>query len=177
MVFVEKNEFEIVMREKNEFEILIREMTGTLFTTWKRIAEFINDDLLGELYYMKRRFGYYFYDKDIKIVNNRPAIYVIDEESETHDEYFFSDCNYSEELLKELGYKLLYLEDIDKGDPYFTKTEKLKINFIKKTPNIFKKIYLLKPEIFNSDYYGLFSDFANSTFLINMILIKNLKNI
>ena len=52
--------------------------------------------------------------------------------------------------MKKRGYKLLYLEDIDKGDPYFTKNEKL-------------KIYLLKPEIFNSDYYGLFSDVANST--------------
>ena len=44
--------------------------------------------MLGELYYMKRRFGYYFYDKDIKIVNSRPAIIVVDEESETYDDFF-----------------------------------------------------------------------------------------
>ena len=123
----------MVFVEKNEFEIVISKMTKYIYTTWKKIAKFINDDLLGELYYMKRRFGYYFYDKDIRIVNNRPAIIVVDEESETYDDFFwrfFGGRVCSEEYLKEKGLKLLYLEDIDKGDPYFGKNEKLKINFI-----------------------------------------------
>ena len=39
MVFVEKNEFEIVMSE----------MTKYIYTSWKKIPKFINEDLLGEL--------------------------------------------------------------------------------------------------------------------------------
>ena len=78
----------MIFEEKNEFEIVMSEMKRYIYTTWKRIAKFINDNLLGEIYYMKRRFGYYFYDDDVRIVNSRPAIYVVDDESETHDDFF-----------------------------------------------------------------------------------------
>ena len=78
----------MVFEEKNQFEIVMNEMKRYIYITWKKIAKFINEDLLGELYYMKKRFGYYFYDEDIRIVNNRPGIYVVDDESETHDDLF-----------------------------------------------------------------------------------------
>ena len=108
------------------------EITRYLHTSWKRIAKFIDDDLFGKMYYMKRRFGYYFYDHDIRIVNNRPAIYVNDEGV---DSIFY----HSNGELKDEGYKVLYLEEIDKGEPFITKNEKIKIHFIKKPQIYFKK--------------------------------------
>ena len=115
----------MVFKEKNEFDIVMNEIKRYLYTSWKRIAKFIDDDLLGKMYYMKRRFGYYFYDDDIRIVNNRPAIYVNNEG--VINLFYTSDGE-----LKEKGYKVLYLEEIDKGEPFITKNEKLKIDFIKK---------------------------------------------
>ena len=125
----------------NEFDIVMSYIKIQGCLKWKWISEFI--DALLELYYMKRRFGYYFQEKDIEIVDNKPAIFVPNDIDD---------------------YKTIYLEEIDEGHPYITENEKKKINFIKKSPNIFKKIYLLKTEIFNSDYYGIFSDVANYTF-------------
>ena len=65
-------------RCNNEFEWLMNILKkGNCFSDWEDVADFIDDDLL-ELRYMKKRFGYLFYDnyKYIKKVNSRNAIFV-----------------------------------------------------------------------------------------------------
>ena len=50
---------------------------GNRFSDWKDVDNFIDDDLF-QLRYMKKRFGYLFFDhyKFIKKVNGRNAIFV-----------------------------------------------------------------------------------------------------
>ena len=65
-------------RCENEFEWLLNMLKkGNCFSDWKDVAEFIDGGLL-ELRYMKKRFGYLFYDefKYIKKINGRDAITV-----------------------------------------------------------------------------------------------------
>ena len=83
---------------------------------------------------MKTKFGYYFKEKDIEIVNNKPAIIVRDDDDDDDDddEYYVYEGELNEE-----GYKVKYLEEIDKGHPFITENKKLKIAFIKKIANIF----------------------------------------
>ena len=104
------------------FDIVMNKIKNdVLYLSWEGISEFI-DELL-EMYYMKRRFGYYFKEKDIEIVDNKPAIIVRDDD--------FDDESYIYEgELNEEGYKVKYLEEIDKGHPFITENEKLKRAFI-----------------------------------------------
>ena len=159
-------------RLNNEFEWLMEMLKkGNCFFDWEDVANFIDDSLL-QLRYMKKRFGYLFYDehKYIKKVNYRNAIFVNKE-----DEYV---CRKPEEPtyhgIDENGktinitipmkdkdrYEIKYLDDIDRGDPFITNDEKYQNEKVKQTKNILKKIKLVKPEIFNSKefYEVLYSE-------------------
>ena len=159
-------------RLNNEFEWLMEMIKqGDCFSDWKDVAKFIDGDLL-KLRYMKKRFGYLFYDeyKYIKKVNGRNAIFVNKE-----DQYV---CRKPEEPtyhgIDENGktinitipmedkdrYEIKFLDDIDRGDPFITNDEKYQNEKVKQTKNILKKIKLVQPEIFNSDdfYDVLYSE-------------------
>ena len=159
-------------RLNNEFEWLMEMLKkGNCFFDWEDVANFIDDSLL-QLRYMKKRFGYLFYDehKYIKKVNYRNAIFVNKE-----DEYV---CRKPEEPtyhgIDENGktinitipmkdkdrYEIKYLDDIDRGDPFITNDEKYQNEKVKQTKNILKKIKLVQPEIFNSKefYEVLYSE-------------------
>ena len=152
-------------RCENEFEWLMNMLKkGNCFSNWEDVAEFIDDSLL-KLRYMKKRFGYLFYDhhKYIKKVNERNAIFV-------NKEHEFV-CNKPEEPtfhgIDENGntinitipmedkerYEIKYLDEIDRGDPFITRDEKYQNEDVKNTTNILKKIKLVKPEIFNSNKF------------------------
>ena len=152
-------------RCENEFEWLLNMLKkGNCFSDWKDVAEFIDGHFL-DLRYMKKRFGYLFYDecKYIKKINGRDAIFVNKE-----DEYV---CRKPEEptfhgidedgkminvtipLEDKERYEMKYLDDLDKGDPFISHEDKWKNGLVKKTANILKKIKLVKPEIFNSDEF------------------------
>ena len=65
-------------RCNNEFDWLMEMLKeGDCFLYWKDVDKFIDGDLL-KLRYMKKRFGYLFYDeyKYIKKVNCRNAIFI-----------------------------------------------------------------------------------------------------
>ena len=54
-------------RCNNEFEWLMNMLKkGNCFSTWEDVGKFIDDALL-ELRYMKKRFGYLFYDHYVYI--------------------------------------------------------------------------------------------------------------
>ena len=155
-------------RCNNEFEWLMNMLKkGNCFSDWKDVAKFIDNSLL-ELRYMKKRFGYLFYDecKYIKKVNERNAIFVnkehefvcrkpeeptyhgIDENGNT--------VNVTIPMEDKERYDIKYLDEIDRGDPFITKDEKYQNECVKNTTNIFKKIKLVKPEIFNSsEFYNV----------------------
>ena len=153
---------------KDEFEWLMKMIEkGDCFFNWEDISEFIDEDFL-ELRYMNKRFGYLFYDhfKYIKKVNGRNAICVNKEEQfvcrkpdeplyygldETDNKkgYLFSKIP----LEDTERYEIKYLDEIDRGEPYFTNTDKFQDEEVKKTKNILKKIKLVKPEIYNSDEF------------------------
>ena len=153
---------------KDEFDWLMKMIQkGVCFSKWEDISEFIDDDFL-ELRYMNKRFGYLFYDhfKYIKKVNGRNAICVNKEEKfvcrkpdeplyygldETNNKkgYLFS-CIPLEDTER---YEIKYLDEIDRGEPYVTNDDKDRDEEIKKTKNIFKKIKLVKPEIYKSDEF------------------------
>ena len=159
-------------RLNNEYEWLMEMLKkGNCFSDWEDVANFIDDSLL-QLRYMKKRFGYLFYDehKYIKKVNYRNAIFVNKE-----DQYV---CRKPEEPtyhgIDENGktinitipmkdterYEIKYLDEIDRGDPFITSDEKEQNEDVKQTKNILKKIKLVKPEIFNSKefYEVLYSE-------------------
>ena len=172
----------------NEFEWLMNMLKkGNCFSYWEDVADFIDDDLL-ELRYMKKRFGYLFYDhyKYIKKVNGRNAIFVNKEDGfvcrkpdETHyygidenepifnkdgienDKHFINNTIPMEDRER---YEIKYLDELDRGEPYITNDDKQRNEDVKKTKNILKKIKLVKPEMFNSEefYEVLYSkDFDN----------------
>ena len=160
---------------RDEFDWLIKMLEkGDCFSDWEDVSEFIDDDLL-QLRYMKKRFGYLFYDdyKYIKKVNYRNAIFVnkehqyvcrkpeeptfhgIDEsKSPLSKEYFF---NVTIPMKDTERYEIKFLDEIDRGDPFITNDEKEQNEDVKQTKNILKKIKLVKPEIFNSkEFYEVF---------------------
>ena len=165
-------------RLNNEFEWLMEMLKeGDCFSDWEDVAKFIDNDLL-ELRYMKKRFGYLFYDeyKYIKKVNGRNAIFVNKEHEyvcRKPDQPTYHGIDENEPPLSKKRYlnttipmedteryEIKYLDEIDRGDPFITKDEKIQNEEVKQTKNIFKKIKLVKPEIFNSDdfYEVLYSE-------------------
>ena len=137
----------------------------------------IDGDLL-KLRYMKKRFGYLFYDdyKYIKKVNYRNAIFVNKEHEyvcRKPEEPTFHGIDENEPPLSKKRYlnttipmkdteryEIKYLDEIDRGNPFITKDEKYQNKKVKQTKNIFKKIKLVQPEIFYSNefYEVLYSE-------------------
>ena len=150
-------------RCNNEFDWLIEMLKDVNFTYWEDVAEFIDGDLL-KLRYMKKRFGYLFYDehKYIKKINGRDVIFVNKEDEfvcRKPEEPTFNGINTTIPMEDRECYEIKFLDEIDRGDPFITIEEKRKNKDVKQTKNILKKIKLVKPEIFNSDefYEVLFS--------------------
>ena len=150
---------------RDEFDWLMKMLEkGDCFSDWENVSEFIDDDLL-QLRYMKKRFGYLFYDyhKFIKKVDGRNAIFVnkehqyvcrkpeeptfhgIDEDGKT--------CNVTIPMKDKERYEMKFLDEIDRGDPYITNDEKYQDECVKDTTNILKKIKLVQPEIYNSNEF------------------------
>ena len=150
---------------KDEFEwLMIILEEGDCFSGWDDVASFIDDSLL-KLRYMKKRFGYLFYDEEkyIKKINGRDVI-VVDKEKQyvarkpEGPTFHGKDengemINITIPLEDKERYEIKYLEDIDKGDPFISNEDKFKNRLVKETKNILKKIKLVKPEIFNSDKF------------------------
>ena len=154
---------------RDEFDWLMKMLEkGDCFMDYEHLNEFIDNDFL-QLRYMKKRFGYLFYDnyKFIKKVDGRNAIFVskqheyvcrkpeeptyhgIDENGQT--------INISIPMEDTERYDIKFLDEIDRGDPFITEDEKYQNEKVKDTTNIFKKIKLLQPEIYNSDeFYKVF---------------------
>ena len=163
---------------KNEFDWLIKMLEkGNCFIDYEHLNNFIDDSLL-HLSYMKKRFGYLFYDENkyIKKVDGRNAIFVnkehqfvckkpeeptfhgIDEtKSPLSKEYY---VNTTIPMKDTERYEIKFLDEIDRGDPFITKDEKYQDKCVKDTTNILKKIKLVQPEIYNSDefYEVLYSE-------------------
>ena len=181
-------------RCNNEFDWLMEMIKkGNSFINLENVAEFIDNDLI-ELRYMKKRFGYLFYDewKYIKKINGRNAIFVNKEDQfvcRNPDEPTFHGINENEPILNIDGsinekhylnttipmedterYEIKFLDEIDRGDPFITEEEKDQNEDVKKTKNILKKIKLVKPEIFNSDE---FYEVLNSEEIDNIELEKD----
>ena len=181
-------------RCNNEFDWLMEMIKkGNSFINLENVAEFIDNDLI-ELRYMKKRFGYLFYDewKYIKKINGRNAIFVNKEDQfvcRNPDEPTFHGINENEPILNIDGsinekhylnttipmedterYEIKVLDEIDRGDPFITKDGKDQNEEVKQTKNILKKIKLVKPEIFNSDE---FYEVLNSEEIDNIELEKD----
>ena len=143
---------------------------GNCFSDYEYLNKFIDDGLL-KLRYMKKRFGYLFFDegKYIKKVNGRNAIFVnkehqyvcrkpeeptfhgIDEkESPFSNNYYI---NVTIPMKDTERYEIKFLDEIDRGDPFITFDEKYQDKCVKDIKNIFKKIKLVQPEIYNSDKF------------------------
>ena len=152
-------------RLDNEFEWLMEMLKqGDFFANWENVAKFIDDGLL-RLRYMKKRFGYLFYDeyKYIKKVNGRNAIFVSKEheyvcrkpEEPTYHGIVKNGntLNVTIPMEDTERYEIKYLDEIDRGDPFITEDEKYQNEDVKQTTNILKKIKLVQPEIYNSDEF------------------------
>ena len=165
-------------RLNNEFDWLMEMIKqGDCFSDWEDVANFIDDSLL-QLRYMKKRFGYLFYDeyKYIKKVNGRNAIFVNKEDEyvcRKPEEPTFHGIDENESPLSKKyylnvtipmkdteRYEIKYLDEIDRGDPFITSDEKYQNEKVKQTKNILKKIKLVQPKIFNSKefYEVLYSE-------------------
>ena len=150
---------------RDEFDWLMKMIEkGNRFMDYEDLNNFIDDGLL-QLRYMKKRFGYLFYDdgRYIKKVNGRNAIFVnkehqyvcrkpeeptyhgIDENGKT--------INVTIPMTDTERYEIKYLDEIDRGDPFITSDEKYQDKRVKETKNILKKIKLVKPEVYNSDEF------------------------
>ena len=156
---------------RDEFDWLMKMLEkGNCFMDYEHLNNFINNDLL-KLRYMKKRFGYLFYDchEYIKKVNGRNAIFVnkknqyvcrkpeeptyhgIDEnESPLSNNYYINVTIPMNDIDR---YEIKYLDEIDKGPPFITSDEKYQDKCVKNTKNIFKKIKLVNPEVYNSDEF------------------------
>ena len=156
----------------NEFDWLMEMLKeGDCFSNWKDVAKFIDNSLL-ELRYMKKRFGYLFYDENkyIKKINGCNAIFVNKEyqyvcrkpEEPTYHEIDENGktINITIPMEDTERYEIKFLDEIDRGDPFITYEEKYQNEKVKQTKNILKKIKLVQPEIFNSDdfYDVLYSE-------------------
>ena len=161
---------------KDEFDWLMKMIEkGNCFSKWENISKFIDDSFL-ELRYMKKRFGYLFYDENkyIKKVNGCNAICVNKEDQfvcRKPEEPTFHGIDENEPMIKDGSfndkhflnttipmedterYEIKFLDEIDRGDPFITYDEKEQNEKVKQTKNILKKIKLVKPEIFNSDEF------------------------
>ena len=155
----------------DEFDWLMKMIEkGNCFSDYEDLTKFIDDDLL-KLRYMKKRFGYLFFDhhKYIKKIDGRNVIFVnkehqyvcrkpeeptyhgIDEnESPLSNKYYLNVTIPMEDTER---YEIKFLDEIDRGDPFITSDEKYQDEYVKDTKNIFKKIKLVKPEIYNSDQF------------------------
>ena len=163
---------------RDEFDWLMKMLEqGNCFSDYEYLNNFIDDDLL-KLRYMKKRFGYLFFDshKYIKKVNGRNAIFVNKEHKyvcRKPEEPTFHGINKNEPpfsnnyyinvtvpMTDTERYEIKYLDEIDRGDPFITSDEKYQDKCVKETKNILKKIKLVKPEIYNSDefYEVLYSE-------------------
>ena len=166
---------------KDEFDWFMKMLKkGDCFSYWEDVAEFIDDYLL-ELRYMKKRFGYLFYDDYvyIKKINGRNAIFVNKEDQfvcRKPEEPHFHGIDEDEPIFNPDGttnkkrhlnvtipmedterYEIKYLDEIDKGEPYVTNDDKKRDEEVKETKNILKKIKLVQPEIYNSEeFYEVF---------------------
>ena len=150
---------------RDEFDWLMKMIEkGNCFSDYEHISKFIDSSLI-DLRYMKKRFGYLFYDehKYIKKSNGCNAIFVnkeyqyvcrkpeeptyhgIDENGKT--------INITIPMEDTERYEIKFLDEIDRGDPFITYDEKEQNEKVKQTKNILKKIKLVKPEIFNSDEF------------------------
>ena len=156
---------------RDEFDWLMKMLKkGNCFMDYENLNNFIDDDLL-QLRYMKKRFGYLFYDNHvyIKKVNGRNAIFVnkenqyvcrkpeeptyhgIDEnESPLSNNYYI---NITIPMFDKDRYEIKYLDEIDRGEPFITSDEKYQDKCVKDTKNILKKIKMFKPEVYNSDEF------------------------
>ena len=156
---------------RDEFDWLMKMLEqGNCFSDYEYLNNFIDDDLL-KLRYMKKRFGYLFFDshKYIKKVNGRNAIFVNKENQyvcRKPGELTFHGINENESpfsnnyyinitipMTDTDRYEIKYLDEIDRGDPFITSDEKYQDKCVKETKNILKKIKLVKPEIYNSDEF------------------------
>ena len=152
-------------RLNNEFDWLMEMIKkGDCFSNWENVAKFIDGDLL-KLRYMKKRFGYLFYDehKYIKKINGRNAIFVNKEHEfvcRKPDQPTFHGIDENGKTINTTipmedreRYEIKFLDEIDRGDPFITTDEKEQNEDVKQAKNILKKIKLVKPEIFNSDEF------------------------
>ena len=156
---------------RDEYDWLMKMLEkGNCFSDYEHLNKFIDGSLL-KLRYMKKRFGYLFYDEDkyIKKVDGRNAIFVNKEhqfvcrkpEEPTYhgideNQLIFSDNYYINVTIPMTDtdrYEIKYLDEIDRGDPFITSDEKYQDECVKDTENIIKKIKLVKPEIYNSDEF------------------------
>ena len=143
---------------RDEFDWLMKIMEeGNCFSDYEDLTEFIDDDLL-ELRYMKKRFGYLFFDhhKYIKKIDGRNAIFVNKEHQYVcrkpeEPSYHGNDVTIPMEDTE--CYEIKFLDEIDRGPPFITSDEKSQNEDVKNTKNILKKIKLVKPEIYNSDEF------------------------
>ena len=150
---------------RNEFDWLMKMLEkGNCFGDYEDLNNFIDDSLL-QLRYMKKRFGYLFYDENkyIKKVNGRNAIFVNKEhqfvsrkpEEPTFHGYDEKESRFNVTIPMEdrERYEIKFLDKIDRGDPFITYDEKKQDKYVKDTTNILKKIKLVQPEIYNSDEF------------------------
>ena len=151
---------------RDEFDWLMKILEkGNCFSDYEDLTEFIDDDLL-QLRYMKKRFGYLFFDehKYIKKVDGRNCIFVNKEhqfvcrkpeEPTYHGGY--ENGSYTTIPMEDTErYEIKYLDEIDRGDPFITSDEKYQDECVKNTKNILKKIKLVKlvkPDVCNSDEF------------------------
>ena len=150
---------------RDEFDWFINMLKeGNCFSDYEHMSKFLDDDLL-KLRYMKKRFGYLFYDnhKYIKKIDGHNCIFVYKENqcvSRKPEEPTYHGIDENGKLLNITipmqdtdRYEIKFLDEIDKGDPFITSDEKDQNEDVKNTKNILKKIKLVKPEIYNSDEF------------------------
>ena len=156
---------------RDEFDWLMKMLEErNSFFDLKHLNKFIDNNLI-RLRYMKKRFGYLFYDEGtyIKKVDGRNAIFVnkedefvcrnpnephfhgIDETKSPLSRDYYT--NHTIPMEDTERYEIKFLDEIDKGEPFITNDEKYQNEKVKNTINIFKKIKLVQPEIYNSDEF------------------------
>ena len=148
---------------RDEFDWLMK-MIEECHTGYEYLNYFI-DKHLPKLRYMKKRFGYLFFDdyKYIKKVDGRNAIFVNKEHQfvcrkPEEPTYHGRDVNGNTiditiPMKDTERYEIKFLDEIDRGDPFITKDEKNQDEYVKKTTNILKKIKMVKPDVYNSDEF------------------------
>lgn len=140
---------------KDEFDWLMNMIKeGGCFRTFKEFSSFI-DSSLKELRYMRKRFGYLFYNELARYIakyNREKAILVHKQERfvarDPYDNtiivnddngYFINGPRPYDDRER---YDFVYLDDIDKGEPFVTEDDKFRDDCVKKKnkKNLIKKI-------------------------------------